>query len=133
MQFITTAALLLFLATSLGALGAHALEPRLSAAGHLHTWSTAVLYHLVHGLAMLAVAIWQRLDPIAAASRTVGVVQWLWLLGMICFSGSLYALSLGGPRWLGPVTPLGGVLFLGGWLVLAFAAVRLGSAAPGTG
>jgi uncharacterized membrane protein YgdD (TMEM256/DUF423 family) len=95
------------LAVILGALGAHALEPRLESAGTTSAWSTAVLYHLVHAVAGIALG----------GRRNAALTGWLWLWGTLAFSGSLYLLALGGPRFLGPVTPLGGLLLIAGWLV----------------
>lgn len=109
---------------ALGALGAHALEARLAASGLASTWETAVLYHLVH-----AVAIFACSGSGPAADRTRIRAGWAWVLGVLLFSGSLYWLSLGGPRWLGPVTPLGGVCFLVGWGLIVVEALRRPSAA----
>ena len=100
---------------ALGAFGAHVLKPTLIARGMSEVWETAVIYHLVHAVAAFAAT--------AALSRPR---PWLtraavcWTVGVVFFSGSLYALALGGPRWLGPVTPLGGLAFLLGW---SFAAI----------
>jgi len=114
----------------LGAFGAHALKARLGEAA-LQTWQTAVSYQLVHALALLAVGILIRLvaplggEPTSVApDRLLGVAGLSFALGVLLFSGSLYALALGGPRWLGPVTPLGGVAFIAGWIALAVAALR---------
>lgn len=107
-----------------GAFGAHALRPRLLELGRLETWQTAVHYHLVHALALLALAALAR----ANANRAVAWTAALWAIGIVLFSGSLYWLAVGGPRWLGPVTPLGGVAFLAGWLSLL--AVNRTSPAP---
>jgi uncharacterized membrane protein YgdD (TMEM256/DUF423 family) len=101
---------------ALGALGAHGLAPRLGAQG-LATWQTGVLYQLLHSIAMLAIV----LAPVRPALAAAG---WAFAVGVIMFSGSLYLLSLGGPGWLGPVTPLGGIALIGGWLLLAAAALR---------
>jgi len=95
----------------LGAFGAHALEARLAEAGMTSTWETAVLYHLVHSVALLAVAMVN--DP--ARHRLTAI---LWGAGILLFSGSLYGLSLGGPGWLGPVTPLGGLALIAGWILI---------------
>lgn len=107
----TTAALLGFAGVALGALGAHALRDRLVAAGTSAAWETAVLYHLFHALALLAVA--------AVSARWAGRAAVWWTAGVVAFSGSLYVLALGGPRWLGPVTPLGGAALLVGWTLAA--------------
>lgn len=109
---------------ALGAFGAHGLRQQLGEA--IATWQTAVLYHLLHALAILAVVVLARLLSEAALVRTAG---WAFALGILLFSGSLYALALGGPRWLGPVTPLGGVAFIAGWLLLAWAALQQDGAA----
>ena len=117
---ITLAAALLGLSgVALGAFGAHALKPTLEAHGSVETWKTAVLYHLVHAVALLALAGWR--DSHAGPN---GRVAALWTAGVVLFSGSLYWLALGGPRFLGPVTPLGGLAFLAGWFLLAWAAFR---------
>lgn len=125
MRLISIAAAVLGLAVALGAFGAHALRESLEAADRADTWTTAVLYQFVHGLALLAGAIWQACDSSAARSRPVRVASGLWLAGIVLFSGSLYALGLGAPRWFGAVTPFGGVCFLGGWVLLAWGAWRL--------
>ena len=104
----------LFLGVALGAFGAHGLEGRLDA-GQLATWETGVRYQLVHGLGLLAAA-WLATLSSSRALRLAGLA---FALGVPLFSASLYGLALGGPRWLGPVTPLGGAAFLVGWLALA--------------
>ena len=102
-----------------GAFGAHALRARL-APDLLAAFETGARYQMYHALALLAVA-W-------AAGRWSGPLVvwsgWLFLVGTLLFSGSLYALALTGARWLGAVTPLGGLCFLSGWLCLALAARR---------
>jgi uncharacterized membrane protein YgdD (TMEM256/DUF423 family) len=82
-------------------------------------WKTAVLYHLVHAVALLALAGWRD-----AHGGTSGKVAVAWSAGIVLFSGSLYWLALGGPRLLGPVTPLGGVAFLLGWVLLGWSAFK---------
>jgi uncharacterized membrane protein YgdD (TMEM256/DUF423 family) len=129
-RLLAIAAALQALAVTLGALGAHGhLRSILDANDRVSNWETAVLYHLVHGTALLALAIWMRVDVSAARSPSVRSVAWLWSLGILFFSGSIYVLALGGPRWLGPVTPLGGLCFIIGWAALASAAWR-GIASP---
>lgn len=105
----------------LGAFGAHALKSTLTAA-QLQTWQTAVQYQFIHVLALLlcAIIIRQWGASIALSSAAVAFA-----IGIIFFSGSLYWLALGGPKWLGPITPLGGLTFIVGWLSLAFAALKI--------
>ncbi len=105
---------------ALGAFGAHALKDDLLARGTASAWETAVRYHLLHAIGLLCIAVWLRQRtaagwPMAWAARS-------WIMGTILFSGSLYGLALGGPRWLGPITPIGGVGFIAGWLLLLVAA-----------
>ncbi|MEZ5301547.1 MAG: DUF423 domain-containing protein [Verrucomicrobiales bacterium] len=111
------AALLAFLGVSLGAFGAHALKETLTESGHLEAWKTAVLYQMVHAVAMLALAIADR-----PAFR---VPYGLFAAGIALFSGSIYGLCLTDLKFLGPITPIGGVLFLVGW---AWVAVKAPSA-----
>ncbi len=107
---------------ALGALGAHALKGTLAARGMETVWATAAQYHLGHALALAALAAWLRAE--AAPAPGLRWVTRCWTAGTVLFSGSLYLLALGGPRWLGPVTPLGGLALLAGWLLLALAALR---------
>lgn len=106
------------LSVALGALGAHALRLTLTQSGMLPAWQTATQYLLAHAIGCLALAGWAAAQP--ARARRLGRVASLWLAGCLLFSGSLYGLALGGPRLLGPITPLGGVAFLIGWLLLVF-------------
>lgn len=108
-------AILGFLGVALGAFGAHGLRSRVSA-DLVDVWKTGVLYHLVHTLALLGVAV---AGPRVGAPR---LVAGLFLAGILVFSGSLYALVLSGQRWLGAITPLGGAAFLAGWVALAVSA-----------
>jgi uncharacterized membrane protein YgdD (TMEM256/DUF423 family) len=128
MRLILVAAVVMGAVVGLGAFGAHALKPRLEAAGMLHAWETAVLYQAMHGLAVFALGVWCATDTRAAANRALAWAGRCWVSGIVLFSGSLYALALGGPKFLGPVTPVGGVLFLVGWVVLAMAAWRVRAA-----
>jgi uncharacterized membrane protein YgdD (TMEM256/DUF423 family) len=83
-------------------------------------FETAARYHMYHALALIAVAaIATRLQ-----GRGADVAGWLFVAGTVVFSGSLYLLALGGPRWLGAVTPLGGLCFIVGWVALAWSALR---------
>ena len=112
------------LAVVLGAFGAHALKGRLSAAD-LDVFQTGVQYQLIHGLAICMLAIWFKSSNIQfGLFDAPGINLLMFLFGIILFSGSLYALSLGGPRWFGPITPIGGLLFISGWGLLAYNAFR---------
>jgi len=108
-------------AVALGAFGAHGLRARVEPA-LLAAWETGVRYHLVHALALLAVALATARWPDAR----VDLAGWLFLVGSLLFSGSLYAMALGAPRGLGAVTPLGGAAMIVGWAVLAVAIGRAG-------
>lgn len=108
-----------FSAVTFGAFGAHGLHDRLVARDAVSIWTTASTYHLIHALALLIVAVAARLDAPPGSPRWP-LIATFWLAGIVLFSGSLYALALGAPRWLGPITPLGGLAFLVGWLMLAF-------------
>lgn len=110
-----------FLGVALGAFGAHALKARLSA-GDLEIFETAVRYHLVHAVALLALAALANRIPAGVASLS----GWAFSAGILIFSGSLYLLVLTGPRWLGAVTPLGGTALLVGWAALAWGLLRAG-------
>jgi uncharacterized membrane protein YgdD (TMEM256/DUF423 family) len=109
---IRLAGVLAFLGVALGAFGAHGLRERVSPA-MLEVYRTGVLYHLVHALALLAVALG------AGKLARPGAVAVLFTAGIVVFSGSLYALALTGARGLGAVTPVGGLLFMAGWATLA--------------
>ena len=104
----------------LGAFGAHSLKVRLSADA-LSAFQTAVQYQMVHSLALIALGFWLLRHPEDALSRYAALA---FCFGIFFFSGSLYGLTLGGPRWLGPVTPIGGMLFIAGWLLFAAAAIK---------
>jgi uncharacterized membrane protein YgdD (TMEM256/DUF423 family) len=95
---------------ALGAFGAHALKATLIERGMSDVWETAVRYHLLHAVAAFAATAALPSSRPWLARATV-----CWTVGVVFFSGSLYALALGGPRWLGPVTPIGGLAFLLGW------------------
>ena len=109
---IRIAALVMFLGIALGAFGAHGLGETLARHDRHETWNTAVLYHLIHGVALFAFAAW---------GRAGNGPFWCWLLGVVVFSGSLYALSLTNFTKLGAITPIGGLLFLVGWAWLIIA------------
>ena len=84
-------------------------------------WQTAVLYHLIHALGLFVIAGVAHLIPESAGPRIAG---WAMLVGILLFSGSLYVLVLSSTRWLGAVTPLGGIAFIGAWVTLALSAWR---------
>lgn len=113
--FFILGAVLAGMGVAAGAFGAHALRTRLTPE-LLGVFEVGVRYHLIHALALLAVAWattrWPGTGPIAAG--------WLFLGGILLFSGSLYGLSLSGVRGLGAITPFGGIAFIVGWLVLGW-------------
>lgn len=115
--FIVLGSLNCLLAVALGAFGAHGLKNILSVQA-LQTWNTAVDYHFVHALGLLAIAIIHREFPKVITSG------WIMLAGIIIFSGSLYVLSLTGFKALGMITPIGGLCFMAAWLWLAIAVYR---------
>ncbi len=106
------------IAVMLGAFGAHGLKPLIDEKT-LHAYNTAVLYHFLHTLVLLSMALWH-------GEKSGNQFTWsvrLFLAGMLGFSGSLYAIALSKAAgidisWLGPVTPMGGLLLMGGWLML---------------
>lgn len=116
--FFAVGSFLAFLAVGAGAFGAHALRARISP-DLLATFEVGVRYHMYHALALLVVAWASTRWP----GTLVTVSGWLFILGVVIFSGSLYVLSLTGVRWLGAITPIGGAAFLAGWLCLAWTAL----------
>jgi uncharacterized membrane protein YgdD (TMEM256/DUF423 family) len=103
------AAALGFLAVALGAFGAHALKGTLQANDTAEVWKTAVLYHFIHAISLLVLAV------LPAASRAT---SGFFVAGIVFFSGSLYLLALTNMKWLGAITPVGGLCLLAGWLSL---------------
>jgi len=124
-KHICLAATLGALAVILGAFGAHSLKETLAIRNGTTAWQTAVLYHLVHSATMLAASLY-------VTERWRSISAWLaracifWGAGIALFSGSLYVLALGGPRWLGPVTPLGGLALIAGWICVFCGAIKTG-------
>ena len=110
--FFRIAAGFCFLAVALGAFGAHALKATLQNQGMLDVWNKAVFYHFIHALALLVLALY------GAANRSA---WWLLFAGIFIFSGSLYVMALTNIRWLGAITPMGGLCFLAGWAWLVIA------------
>lgn len=104
------AAALCFLAVGLGAFGAHALKETLQTNNATEVWKTAVFYQFIHALALLVLAV------LPGAGRSASS---LFVAGIVLFSGSLYLLALTNVKWLGAVTPLGGLCFLTGWICVA--------------
>lgn len=117
--FLVLGAVLAGLGVGLGAFGAHGLRAVLSAED-LATFEIGVRYQMYHALGLLVVA-WLSAQ---APSATATAAGWAFVTGIVVFSGSLYLLVLSGQRWLGAVTPIGGVAFLLGWALLAWAAAR---------
>ena len=117
--FVSLGATFAGLAVAFGAFGAHALRATLSPED-LVTFEIGVRYQMYHALALFVVA-WATTHWSSAALTAAG---WSFVVGIVVFSGSLYVLVLTGQRWLGAVTPLGGMAFLVGWVLLAWTAVR---------
>jgi uncharacterized membrane protein YgdD (TMEM256/DUF423 family) len=122
MNWIAVGAALMALAVGMGAFGAHGLRDRLDAYS-MTVYEKAVFYHFVHSLGILLVALLARTSAITPAGQNR--VAWLLLIGIIVFSGSLYALAVTGVRMLGAITPIGGLAFIVGWLVLVYEALRV--------
>jgi len=106
LALLRVGAALCFAAVALGAFGAHALKATLQSSGMLDVWNKAVLYHFLHGVALVALALY------GARNRPT---YFLLVAGIVLFSGSLYTMALTNVRWLGAITPLGGLCFLAGW------------------
>ncbi len=105
------------LAVVLGAFGAHALKERVGAT-ELEWWHTAVLYHALHAIALVLYGLFRE------RTDCRGIPGVCLLIGSLVFSGTLYAMTLGAPRWLGAVTPVGGLLLIAGWVGFAWQAFR---------
>ncbi len=105
-------------AVAAGAFGAHALRDRLDGPS-LGRWHTGAQYEMAHALALVLVGIVSERAP----SRALTLAGWAFTTGVVLFSGSLYALAISPAPWLGPVTPLGGLLLLAGWVALAVSAI----------
>jgi uncharacterized membrane protein YgdD (TMEM256/DUF423 family) len=114
-NILITAALAALLAVAFGAFGAHGLKDRLDEAD-MAIYRTAVDYHMWHALALTLIGLLAQRYPEARGFRWAGGAM---MIGLLLFSGSLYALSLSGLRWLGMITPLGGLSFMAGWALMA--------------
>ncbi len=112
MNWLKIAAINLAIAVGLGAFGAHGLKA-VASDYQLQIWQTATLYLFVHALGLLAIGVLHSASRYRA-TLTASLLQG----GIVLFSGSLYALALGAPKWLGIITPMGGLLFIAGWLSL---------------
>ena len=119
--FLAIASILGALSVAGGAFGAHALKGKLTDTA-LGSFETGVRYQMYHAIALLIVALLLAQYPDVKALAITG---WCFVAGVILFSGSLYGLSLAGFKALGPVTPLGGVAFIAGWLLLAVSSAKL--------
>jgi uncharacterized membrane protein YgdD (TMEM256/DUF423 family) len=121
MNWTLIGAIFMALAVMLGAFGAHGLKDRLSEYS-MTVYEKAVFYHFIHAIGILLVALLARTSAVSVAGANR--IGWLLSIGILLFSGSLYALALSGVRALGAVTPLGGVAFIAAWCVLAYEALR---------
>lgn len=118
--FIIIGAINAFLSVALGAFGAHGLEGKVEPK-YLEIWKTGVQYQMFHAAGMILVGI---LIGQVQASSLLNWSGWMMLAGTVIFSGSLYALTLSGVKVLGAITPIGGVAFLAGWVLLVLAAMK---------
>ena len=117
MSWSATGAFLLAMGVALGAFGAHGLKERLDPYS-MSLWEKAVFYHFIHALGILIVAILPRTGTFAPTAA--GRVCLLLFIGVVIFSGSLYALALTGQRFLGAITPIGGLSMIAAWLLLTW-------------
>jgi uncharacterized membrane protein YgdD (TMEM256/DUF423 family) len=127
MNWTAVGGALMALAVGMGAFGAHGLRNRIDAYS-MSVYEKAVFYHFVNSLGILAVALLARTSAISPLGGTR--VAWLLLIGIVLFSGSLYALGLSGIRTFGAITPIGGLAFIIGWLVLVYEALRAQRVSP---
>lgn len=115
--WLLAAGLLGAIGVGMGAFGAHALAPYLQQTGRTATYETAVTYHMTHTLALFGIAVWYQLQPDERGLKGIAIS---FIIGTLIFSGSLYLLVLTNTPWLGAITPIGGVAFIVGWLLLAW-------------
>ncbi|USZ15305.1 DUF423 domain-containing protein [Moraxella sp. FZLJ2107] len=118
MNWLKIAAINLAIGVGLGAFGAHGLK-KIATPYAIEIWQTATLYLFVHALGLLAIGVLHTVCNHRATKSAICLQ-----LGIIIFSGSLYAMALGAPKWLGAITPIGGMLFIIGWLILAFSTAK---------
>lgn len=119
---VALGAALAALGVAAGAFGAHGLES-VATPDELETWKTAARYHQLHAVALVAINLAVVRLPEDVHRRLRGVT-WAFVFGIAVFGGTLYGIGLGGPKWLGAITPLGGLGFIGGWAVLCVQAAR---------
>lgn len=115
-KLIALGSLLLALGVGLGAFGAHGLESILIENSRVDTYNTAVLYHFIHGIGIMLAGTLKM--------KNANITVLLFTVGIVCFSGSLYTLSLTNTVWLGAVAPIGGMAFIIGWISLAWQAYK---------
>lgn len=120
--FLIVAAIFGATGVMLGAFAAHGLRDKLSASV-FNAFQTGVTYQFYHTLALFALALWLK----QTTSPWLITAGYLWIAGVLLFSGSLYALALTGVKWFGPITPMGGLLFILGWISLLIGAIQLGA------
>ncbi|MDB1124633.1 DUF423 domain-containing protein [Vibrio algarum] len=113
-----------FVFVALGALAAHALKPMLSEY-LLSVFETGVHYQALHTFAIIACAIFLRFKSNEKVQKGLFRAAICFIIGILCFSGSLYGLALTGFKWFGPITPLGGVMFLFGWVFFVYSALHI--------
>ncbi|MGZ5243124.1 MAG: DUF423 domain-containing protein [Bacteroidia bacterium] len=120
--FLSLAAVFGFLGVALGAFGAHALKDKIEPY-YLDVFKTGVQYQMYHALALLAVALLMKFQP-EQSSNLLTYAGWAFTIGIIIFSGSLYILSIAGLKFMGAITPIGGLSFLIGWALLFWYALK---------
>jgi uncharacterized membrane protein YgdD (TMEM256/DUF423 family) len=120
MNWLAISAVNLAVAVILGAFGAHGLKAKLDAE-QLGWWHTATEYFFYHTLGLLVIGTLVRILPTLELRLSAVLLQ----LGIVIFCGSLYAMALGAPRWFGAITPIGGLVFILGWLLLAWSAFKV--------
>lgn len=117
--FLLIGSIVMALSVAIGAFGAHGLEPKISEK-LMKNYQTGVQYHMIHGIGILIVG----LIALKITSSQLHAAGWSFLIGIILFSGSLYAMALTGVTKLGAITPIGGVSFIVGWILLGIAVTK---------